>query len=99
MKCKLAEFGECRNEFRPQKEWAEFCCDSHRKRWHYLARKHEAVEHAEAQRDERKMNGHATNGHDVAKPKLTLADLGLAPPKPQFKRRKLNTQGASERAR
>jgi hypothetical protein len=100
MKCKLSEFGECQREFTPLKDWGEFCCSPHRKRWHYLNRCREAVEDAEARRDER-LNGHV-NGHDVAKPKLTLAALGLAPaPKtqPQFKRRKLNTRDASgERA-
>ena len=80
--CKLSEFGECQREFVPAKKWAEFCCTEHRKRWHYLDR------NPEAQHDER-MNGHATNGHDHAKPKRTLAELGLAQPKPGLKHRKL----------
>jgi hypothetical protein len=105
--CKLWEFGECQNEFIPadKKKWTKFCCTKHRKRWHYLNptrtpyREVETVEDAEAQRDQQ-VNGH-TNGHDVVKPKLTLADLGLVPAQPTtqpFKRRKLTTRDASERA-
>jgi hypothetical protein len=95
--CKLSEFGECQNVFAPadKKKWTKFCCTEHRKRWHYLNRTRipyrtvEAVEDAE--------NGHATNGHDVAEKKLTLADLGLgAQPTTQFKRRKLTTQNAKQ---
>jgi hypothetical protein len=88
-RCKLSEFGECRQEFTSAKEWAEFCCTEHRKRWHYLARKatayREAVEDAEAQR----ANGHA-NGHDAeeVREKITLAALGLASPKVEPKRRR-----------
>jgi hypothetical protein len=98
-KCRLSEFGEgeCERVFTPLKKWGEFCCEEHRKRWHYLNRTRtpfreiEAIENAEARRDER-VNGHASNGHDVAKPKLTLADLGLAQPTTQpIKRRKLKT--------
>ena len=81
----------------------------HRKRWHYLNLRgrtsseayREAVEDAEARRDER-LNGHATvNGHDASKPKLTLADLGLGaqPTTQSFKRRKLNTQNAKQEER
>ena len=36
MKCKLSE---CGREFRSTKEWAEFCCEPHRQRWHYLQRR------------------------------------------------------------
>jgi hypothetical protein len=88
MKCKLSEFGECEREFTPLKEWGEFCCTQHRKRWHYLNRKHEAVEDAEVRRDER-LNGHA-NGHAPVKlaKKLDLVALGLAPKAPPIKRRK-----------
>jgi hypothetical protein len=107
--CKLCEFGECQNEFIPadKKKWTKFCCTEHRKRWHYLNRTRttyrevEAVEDTEAQRGNQ-LNGHATNGHDVAKRKLTLTDLGLAPAQPttQFKRRKLtNTQDAKQEER
>jgi hypothetical protein len=102
--CKLSEFGECQNQFIPadKKKWTKFCCTEHRKRWHYLNRTRtpyrevEAAEDAEARR-ENQLNGHA-NGHDVAKPKLTLADLGLVPAQPttqSFKRRKLTTQNAN----
>jgi hypothetical protein len=98
--CKLCEFGECQNVFTPEKEWGEFCCTEHRKRWHYLNRSgttardayREAVEDAEARRDAR-MNGHANghaNGHDAGEAKRkTLAELGLASPKVEPKRRRL----------
>jgi hypothetical protein len=96
-KCRLSEFSECERVFTPVKDWGQFCCEEHRKRWHYLNRTRtpfreiEAAEDAEARRDER-MNGHA-NGHDVAKSKLTLADLGLGaqPTTQPFKRRKLKS--------
>ena len=105
--CKLAEFGECQNEFVPEKKWGEFCCTEHRKRWHYLNRNGTTARDAYRDAVEDAENGHANghanvNCHDVAKSKLTLADLGLAPAQPtkqpQFKRRKLNTQNAGERA-
>jgi hypothetical protein len=104
-KCRLSEFSECELVFTTDKDWGQFCCTEHRKRWHYLNRTRtpyrevEAVEDAEAQR-ENQLNGHA-NGHDVAKLKLTLADLGLALAQPTtqpFKRRKLTTRDAREHA-
>jgi hypothetical protein len=86
MRCRLSEFGECKQEFTPLKEWGEFCCTPHRKRWHYLNRTREAVEDAEARRE----NGHA-NDYDAGevREKITLAALGLAPPKVEPKRRRL----------
>jgi hypothetical protein len=103
--CKLSEFGECQREFIPGKKWGEFCCTQHRKRWHYLDRTRTPYREVEAVEDARhaSVNGHATNGHDVAKPKLTLADLGVAPAQPttqSFKRRKLNnTQDTKQEER
>jgi hypothetical protein len=100
-KCKLSEFGECELVFTPDKDWGQFCCVEHRKRWHYLDRTRTPFRKIEAVEDARhaSVNGHA-NGHDVAKSKLTLADLGVAPAQPTtppFKRRKLNnTQDAKE---
>jgi hypothetical protein len=88
--CKLSEFGECQNEFIPadKKKWTKFCCTQHRKRWHYLNRNEDA--------EVRCVNGEA-NG--VAKPKLSLAALGLAQPTTHpIKRRKLNTHDAGESA-
>jgi hypothetical protein len=99
MKCRLSEFGECEREFTPLKEWGEFCCTQHRKRWHYLNHTRtsyrEAVEDAEARRE----NGHA-NGHDAGevREKITLAALGLASPKVEPKRRRL-TASAKQDAR
>ena len=88
--CKLSEFGECQREFVPakKKKWneAKFCCEAHRKRYHYLERNGTTA---------RRVNGE-TNGHDVAQAKLTLARLGLAQPKPAFKRRKLSKPSESE---
>jgi hypothetical protein len=103
-KCRLSEFSECERVFTPDKDWGQFCCTEHRKRWHYLDRTRTPYRKIEAVEDARhaSVNGHATNGHDVAKPKLTLAELGLAPAQPttpSFKRRKLTTRDASgERA-
>jgi len=99
--CKLSEFGECQNEFTPAKKWAEFCCIEHRKRWHYLNRNgttaREAYRDAVEDAENGHVNGHV-NGHDVAKPKLTLAALGLAPAQPTASklRRKLGKPSESE---
>ena len=92
-KCKLSEFGECQREFTSNKVWAEFCCTEHRKRWHYLNCNGTTARTAYGDAVEDAENGHV-NGrvNGEAKPKLTLARLGLAQPKPQFKRRKLGGQ-------
>ena len=86
--CKLSEFGECQNAFTPAKEWGEFCCTEHRKRWHYLNRTPNAkYRGAEAR--------HA-NGHDAGEVREKLAALGLASPKVEPNRPRLVAGRPSE---
>ena len=69
----------CDEPFHSDKAWAEFCCDQHRKAWHYQEKKRHDVEKAEAERAER------VNGRQEEK--IDLMSLGLVEPTPIPRRR------------
>jgi hypothetical protein len=90
---------ECGIEFTPTRWWQEFCCTKHRQDFHNRNYR-EAEYRTKVEMAERGLNGH-TNGHaagEASERKITLTELGLAPPKPQIKRRKLTAHDAGERA-
>jgi len=65
---------QCNEEFEqrePIRTVQKFCCEEHRKAWHYRKRKRTAYR-TEVEAAER------MNGHGPAKPEIDLVGLGLA---------------------
>jgi hypothetical protein len=92
----LCKLSECEKEFTSPKAWAEFCCEQHRQRWHYLQRKAARnmayeieVAHPEATLPNGLVVGHSPMVELPPKPLPSLEELGLVGPKPIVHRRKL----------